>query len=40
MSTKVKIKYDEIQDIVAEEITVQIIYYEKKKGGITIEFDF
>lgn len=24
----------------AEEITVQIIYYEKKKGGITIEFDF
>ncbi|MDZ7719139.1 MAG: MjaI family restriction endonuclease [Balneolaceae bacterium] len=23
-----------------EEITVQIIYYEKKKGGITIEFDF
>jgi hypothetical protein len=25
---------------IAEEITVQIIYYEKKKGGITIEFDF
>lgn len=24
----------------AEEITVQVIYYEKKKGGITIEFDF
>jgi len=24
----------------AEEITVQIIYYEKKKGGIAIEFDF
>lgn len=24
----------------AEEITVQIIYYEKKENGITIEFDF
>jgi len=24
----------------AEEITVHMIYYEKKKGGITIEFDF
>lgn len=24
----------------AEEITVEIIYYEKKKSGITIEFDF
>jgi hypothetical protein len=28
------------KDQLSEEITPDIIYYEKKKGGITIQYDF